>query len=307
MGQVAATLAGISGLAYEADPTAGLAALGFQTLDFTSLKMHDGVFVNQNAAATVATGELGGQNVLVLAFRGSDDATDWKHDFQDINADYTKFTRLFSAVDNYAAAHDMKVVVTGFSLGGGLAQDYMAHHADHGEFSYQAVTFGSPGALIPAGADSRIVNYEIGADPIVFAGLHRQEIALAVKLDPTHQLHDALVAKIQDAGIPLTVQQIDTALNLSLLEGDYHNRGATVLLGAGPPISSLGDLLNANVGVHDIDLYGALAAQATDPVITPPGLGGPSSHTGLETFIADHAAQIATVGSSTWGAVDGLL
>jgi len=58
--------------------------------------MSSGVFQNENAAAAVLTGTLGGQDVLVLAFRGSDDPTDWKNDFQNINADYPKFDKLFA-------------------------------------------------------------------------------------------------------------------------------------------------------------------------------------------------------------------
>ena len=37
----------------------------------------NGVYINDNAAASVATGMLNGEEVLVLAFRGSDDQQDW--------------------------------------------------------------------------------------------------------------------------------------------------------------------------------------------------------------------------------------
>ena len=42
----------------------------FQALDFKSLNMSNGVFQNENAAAAVLTGTLGGQDVYVMPAAG---------------------------------------------------------------------------------------------------------------------------------------------------------------------------------------------------------------------------------------------
>jgi hypothetical protein len=281
MGLLAVELAQVSALAFEAAPGADLAALGLQPLDFRQLHMSDGLFTHQNAAALVATGTVAGTQALVLAIRGSDDAVDWRHDFLNINADYPKFARLFAAVDIYAAVHDLKVIVTGFSLGGALAQEFMAHHHDLGDLTYQAITFGSPGALIAAGSDARITNYEIASDPLAFVGVHREEIAQAIAADPTGQLHDLFSAEVMSAGIPITQAQLDASLAASLVQGDYHNRGQTVELHTTPvspdptAITGISSLLDADPNVHDIGVYGALVAAAPDPALIPSPPGGP--------------------------------
>lgn len=294
MGAVAAELAQVSAIAFEATPGADLAALGLHPLDFRQLDMSQGLFTAKNAAAIVATGTIEGVHALVLAFRGSDDAVDWRHDFLDIDADYPKFTKLLSAVDAYAAIHDLKVIVTGFSLGGALTQLYMAQHENHGDLTYQAVTFASPGALLSTHNDPRVTNYELVSDPLVFDGLHRKEIAEAVAADHTGQLRAELSAEILGAGIPLTQGELDAALAVSLVQGDYHNLGHTVDLHttAQRPdptaITGIQSLLNADPAVHDIDLYATLAAAAPDPTIVRPPDGDSPIPEGVETFLNAH-------------------
>ncbi|MFC7688831.1 hypothetical protein ACFQY5_03500 [Paeniroseomonas aquatica] len=119
-----------------------------------------GVFHSANAAALATEATLDGKDSLIVAFRGSDDATDSLHDLQNINADYPLFASLIQAVDAAAASgrYD-QVVVTGHSLGGAMAQLYMAEHPDQpGGLAHDATTFGSPGALLPAGDDARVTN-----------------------------------------------------------------------------------------------------------------------------------------------------
>ncbi len=69
-------------------------------------------------------------------------------------------------MEQYALQDNLPVVVTGHSLGAGLAQVFMSEHPENGPVSYQAVTFGSPGALIAAASDARITNFEIADDLI---------------------------------------------------------------------------------------------------------------------------------------------
>ncbi len=146
MGAFAATLATISAATYS-NSLAGLPG-GFTPLPLAGTV--GGVFVNANAAASVTTGVLDGQSVVVLSFRGSDDRQDWLNNLRNINADYPKFAPLIAAVEQYALQNNLPVVVTGHSLGAGLAQVFMSEHPESGPVSYQAVTFGSPGALISA-------------------------------------------------------------------------------------------------------------------------------------------------------------
>ena len=107
------------------------------------------------------------------------------NNLRNINADYDKFAPLISAVDTYAAQHDATVVVTGHSLGGALTQVFMANHPDTGDVLYQAATFGSPGALISATPDDRIINYEIADDPVPYwDAKNRAQIGQTAKFRP---------------------------------------------------------------------------------------------------------------------------
>ena len=76
-----------------------------------------------------------------------------------------------------------QVVVTGHSLGGAMAQLYTAGHADQvGGVTYGATTFGSPGAILPAGEDARVTNFVIADDPAVALGAHAAVAAFGVTL-----------------------------------------------------------------------------------------------------------------------------
>jgi pimeloyl-ACP methyl ester carboxylesterase len=256
-------LARLAAAAYSDGPMA--LPLGFKPVSAQALGVSlspgttfaDGIYHNQNAAALVASGPLNGTETLVLAFRGSDDREDSVNSLRNINADYPDFAPLTAAVDGYAArAGFQQVAVTGHSLGGAMAQLFMADHPEQpGTVHYLADTFGSPGALLADGPDPRIVNYVIADDPAVFLGENRAEAGAALRSNPL--LTGAAVFLAVDTFPELT--PADALASLASLTVDYENRGETLLLpGAGGstvPISSIGQLQGTNSGEHRVELY----------------------------------------------------
>ncbi len=270
MGAYAATLATISAATY----TNNLAGLpgGFGPVALAGTV--GGVFVSENAAASVTTGTLDGQAVVVLAFRGSDDRQDWINNLRNINADYAKFAPLIAAVEQYAAQNNLPVIVTGHSLGAGLAQVFMSEHPEKGTVSYQAVTFGSPGALLPAAPDARITSFEIADDLIPYVGEYRA--AIGAKAIGNELYANTLAAVAVGASGSLTPEDVLNAI--PTLTANYVNRGETVLLpdsdGQRLPflpaqILDSADLLKIatdNKERHGILIYAAESAAAADPL-----------------------------------------
>jgi pimeloyl-ACP methyl ester carboxylesterase len=269
MADIAHTLADIAAATYDANPAAGLPS-GFTTVDLPNLGTTGGVYANGHALALVGQGVLGGEHVLVVAIRGTDDAHDWIADIGNINDEYAALKPLAAALEAYAAAGG-EVVLTGHSMGGAMDQIFMAQHPndDH----YRAVTFGSPGALPQQGifsveTDARITNYAISDDPFVFLGEHRREVAdYAVK---------NLAAGLGLAAELATVTHL-TADNLlptvRSLGADYVNNGGTVIIsGAGGPLTIDG-LVHANLSEHDPSAYLALTASST---LLEPSLWAPA-------------------------------
>jgi pimeloyl-ACP methyl ester carboxylesterase len=259
MADIAHTLADIAAATYDANPAAGLPS-GFTTVDLPNLGTTGGLYANGHALALVAQGVLGGEHVLVVAIRGTDDAHDWIADIANIDDEYAALKPLAAALEAYAAAGG-KVVLTGHSMGGAMDQIFMAQHPNDNH--YRAVTFGSPGALPQQGifsveADARITNYAISDDPFVFLGEHRKEVAdYAVK---------NLAAGLGLAAELATVTHLtaDTLLpTVRSLGADYVNNGATVTIaGAGAPLTIDG-LAHANLSEHDPGAYLALTASST--------------------------------------------
>ena len=278
MGTVAATLATIAAATYS-NTLSGLPA-GFAPLSATGLT--NGTYANQNAYGAAVTGAFGNQSVVVLSFRGSDDRQDWINNLRNINADYEKFAPLVSAVDSYAAQHDATVLVTGHSLGGALTQVFMANHPDTGDVLYEGVTFGSPGALISATPDDRIINYEIADDPVPYLGMYRAQIGQTASSDPIYA--GTLSVGVSTAvGDGLTPQ--DVAASIPSLTANYVNRGAIDYLpGIDGTETTLtpsqfldpGKLVDTFVrygAEHDVSAYATRSASATvpDPVIRSSG------------------------------------
>ena len=236
-----------------------------------------GLYQSANSAALVTEGLVNGQESLVIAFRGSDDQVDSLNDLQNINADYPHFASLIQAVEQAAASGQVQqVVVTGHSLGGSLAQQFMAAHPDQPGVAYDAVTFGSPGALLPPGEDARITNFVIADDPAVALGAHRGEIGAVLRADPT--LADLAADRAAQAFPGLTHDQ--ALATLGSLTANYENRGDIVLLpGHGAdlsPASDIAGLARLDAGQHAPELYAAsvaTAAASPEPGLVVPETG----------------------------------
>jgi pimeloyl-ACP methyl ester carboxylesterase len=263
---VAQTLAELSADAYSQNPAKGLPA-GFTPVEEPGLQMHNGLYANGAAEAALSQGTLDGQQVLVLAFRGSDDRADWISDLRDINAEYAQFQPLVSDVEQYASQGG-KVVVVGHSLGGAMAQLFMYAHA--GDDHYRAVTFGSPGALPQAGtfaaeADSRITNYAVSDDPFVFLGEQRAEVAAYAQANPAYAA--ALMAELSKW---TSLSSKEIVASVPFMTSDYLNNGVTVTLGSGAPLN-LNSLLSANPAEHDPSTYVALTGSSSlfEPTLWP--------------------------------------
>jgi VCBS repeat-containing protein len=168
--------------------------LGLQNVpdtDFPTSGLEDGIYHNGNAAALVARSA----DSLFLAFRGTNDdpgfnqallshfnggtpdSNDW---FSTAEQNYySLLAPLFTAIDNYTSAHPEihHVYVTGHSLGGGVAQEFMATHVGPGYNSslYEAVTFGSIGfsSFATNQDDARITNIHITGDPSIHVNNQR--------------------------------------------------------------------------------------------------------------------------------------
>ena len=257
MGVAASLLAQISAGAFDNAP---VSAGGFTPLNLAGTT--NGVFLSENAAAEIGTGIVGGERVIVLAFRGSDDRQDWINDLRNINADYAKFAPLIAAVDAYAAANFYTVVVTGHSLGAALTQVFMSNHPAGGAVNYEAVAFGSPGALVAPALDSRITTYNVIDDPVVFLGDNRKDIGDLVGSNPL--IARAFADKLT-AVTPLTTG--DVLDSVPFLTQNYVTRGDIVLMNPGgrEKLTLQTLLTNADFNEHSLLTYLPLVAAAVDP------------------------------------------
>lgn len=258
------TLAQVASTAFQDTPAAlpgGFtpltpASLGV-VVDAPGESFANGLYRQDNAAALVGTGILGGQATIVLAFRGADDRADSNNVLRDPATDYAKFAELIAAVDRLAASGNyQQVAVTGHSLGGSLAQVFMANHPDGSTpIHYFADTFGSPGALVPDAADPRITNFVVVDDPAVFLGENRAGVGDAIE-------GNALLERgaAEAAGRVFPGLTVDDALAaIPSFTANYENAGTDVNLpgkaGGTGPISSVTGLLQADPAQHEISLY----------------------------------------------------
>jgi pimeloyl-ACP methyl ester carboxylesterase len=224
----------------------------------------NGVFRNANVAALTAETVLDGQETLVIAFRGADDAADRLSALQGINADYPLFASLIAAVDASAAnGNYQQVVVTGHSTGGSLAQIYMEAHPDQpGSITYQADTFGSPGAILPPGSDARLTNFVIADDPVMTLGAYRGEIGDALR---SSDLLAEAAARQAAAELP-GVSEDQVLATLGSLTVNYANRGDIIILPGKnqdiSPAANIAGLARLDTDQHAAELYASTVAAA---------------------------------------------
>ncbi len=245
-----------------------------------------GVYTDQNAAALVSIGTLNGVTTLVLAFRGSDDRQDSVADLSNINSAYPLFSNLIAAVDGFASRQAIpQVLVTGHSLGGGMAQLYMQSHADNSTTRYVAETVGSPGVLQSAGTDSRITNLQIADDPAVYLGSNRASVGAQLQFNPI--LAAAAIFAGPEVFPGLTY--LDVLNAIPSLNANYVNRGAVVLLpdadGTYTTDNSLLDAVSAGKSEHVVATYlsrvETLANSTGDDQV---GVGITPTTTGVQVF-----------------------
>ncbi len=254
----------------------------------------NGIFRSGNGVADLSVGYIGGLSTLVISFRGSDDSTDSQQDLGNINAAYASFGSLIAAVDAASAAWGNPVVVTGHSLGGALAQLYMANHPNQpGLPGHAAVTFGSPGAILPAGSDLRINNYVIADDPAVFIGAHRAEIGEALRANGT--LADVIADQVIGEFPGLTKAQ--ALATLPSLTVNYDNHGQILLLpgqdGKLDSGAALAGLAQLDASRHDVSNYvtGTAAATASGGLVYIPEAASADPELRLLQAIYDGSSQ----------------
>ena len=246
----------------------------------------DGLYTNQNGAALVTVGVLNGVTTAVIAFRGSANRQDSINDLQNINAQYPLFVPLVAAFDSLVAKQGItQVVVTGHSLGGAMAQIFMTEHADNSTVHYLADTFGSPGALLPAGTDARIDNIRVADDPAVYLGENRASVGSQLQSNPA--LAAAAVFTGPEVFPGLTYTDVINAI--PKLNANYVNRGAITPLpdadGSYTTLNSLSDAANAGKSEHLVTTYlsrlEALTGSTGDDQIAP---GITPTTTGVQVF-----------------------
>lgn len=88
---------------------------------------------------------------------------------------YDLFANLIGKAEAYAKAHGItEILITGHSLGGAMAEIYMAQHRNS-PLNLVGVTFGSPGSkdILSTGVvDTRLINIGHAGDAVVNAFVH---------------------------------------------------------------------------------------------------------------------------------------
>jgi pimeloyl-ACP methyl ester carboxylesterase len=110
------------------------------------------------AALGAPRGLVNGKNSLAISFRGTDQFADFD-DYLDFGQHFAKFKQLIDALKPYIAETGIEqVLVSGHSLGAGMAQTFLSKFPNTAQTKFLAVTDGSPGS--DAGkSDTRIMNF----------------------------------------------------------------------------------------------------------------------------------------------------
>ena len=129
------------------------------------------LFDNDNSQAFVATNAV--DNSIAIAFRGSSEPIDfvqnaWHGLITGFSPEYDDFLHLTESLDKYISSnHITKVLVTGHSLGGVMAELFMSRHPYSTETEFAGITFGSPGdSILTRVDDPRLINFGHSEDPV---------------------------------------------------------------------------------------------------------------------------------------------
>jgi Ca2+-binding RTX toxin-like protein len=169
-------------------------ALGSSTLNYTFVNGHYQAVDSANASrlqpanqllnqytggdlpeanALVLTGVVNGKNTLTVAFRGTDQISDFG-DYINFHDHYAKYKPLISGIQNYLTSHPEieQVYITGHSLGAGMVQYLMAEPFMQNR-PVKAYTFGSPGsdAPITPNMQGNLINFVHTDDAVPLATL----------------------------------------------------------------------------------------------------------------------------------------
>lgn len=194
-----ATLAARGWVAIDFDITESTSTFISSSTKFSSVtKMENGYFTHANAAALVARSD----DALVISFRGTNDSNekgenkldpsdkyhpDKDHwDLRDFGSDdsmtdhYGFFNELFKNLNQYVNENPaiQKIYVTGHSMGGAMAIEYMSRHASSSiEDKFESVVFAAAPFTYKRNFlgvvhrkdyknDDRILQLEISGDPV---------------------------------------------------------------------------------------------------------------------------------------------
>ncbi|OFW27554.1 MAG: hypothetical protein A3H97_13055, partial [Acidobacteria bacterium RIFCSPLOWO2_02_FULL_65_29] len=146
-----------------------LQMLNANDLGATAISLTNGMYVRDEAAALVGRSA----DALFIAFRGTDQGMDWVYNFGLMDAHYSLFAPLLSALNSYLRNDSTihTVYVTGHSLGGAMTVAFMDDpstlYPDLFGRPTEAVTFASPGYEDSFGAvRGTIVNLGVESDPV---------------------------------------------------------------------------------------------------------------------------------------------
>lgn len=257
-GDQTTTLAWFAEMAYE-DAWTAEEALGWHLVSGSELGISDsllssGHYANANGSALVASANFNGSDVLVIAFRGSDDNADWVTNLTDIDEHFELFSSLTTAAQAAldAGTYDA-ILVTGHSLGGAMTEVYLHTYSDPNVYG---ISWGSPGIhMDDPVSDSRLINYVFTDDGVAWLGSQRTEIADEIGL---FSLGD--VAEVIDSlGITASLSLVAALTDLS---GDYEHQGTTTIISAdggyvGYYDSGIGlnSSFSSYVATHDMGRY----------------------------------------------------
>ncbi|EWY35862.1 hypothetical protein N825_32675 [Skermanella stibiiresistens SB22] len=179
----------------------GISPLATDTREYsTRYEMRDGVYHTYGKSgadpfavvAHVYYALVNGMPTLAVAFRGTDDLEKPANLYDDIgewisiSEYYERFRPLVDALKSYVKEMQVpRIYVTGHSLGGSMAQEFMQEAGVFGDDRYYGMTFGSPGA--PNQRDDPRMFHLEHTDDIVPA-MRKMAQGLIEKVDPYQAL-----------------------------------------------------------------------------------------------------------------------